>query len=52
MLITFFKEELKFTDEEIIYFTEYEIKCLINLFERKTYEHYPVRMEAKLKAFA
>jgi len=53
LLIAFFKEQLKFTDEEIIYFTEYDIKCLTELLDQsKVYKHYPLRMEAKLKEYA
>lgn len=53
LLIAFFKEQLKFKDEEIIYFTEQDIKCLIELLDQsKVYKHYPLHLETKLKKYA
>jgi hypothetical protein len=53
LLIAFFKEQLKFRDEEIIYFTEKEIKKLTELLDQsKVYKHYPKFMEKRLKEYA
>lgn len=33
MVIQFFKEQLKFTDEEVIFFTEDEVRTLVELLD-------------------
>ena len=53
LLIAFFKDQLRFTDYEIIYFTEAEVQTLIDLLDQsKIFKQFNRSLEPRLVAHA